>query len=867
MMAPLQRWRWTIRGQVQGVGFRPFVFRVAHQAGVTGFIFNDPAGVLLEVQGATAALEIFAWGFKEQMPPLARVDHLAQEIIAPIAGEQAFAIVGSQAAGAVETSVTIDAAVCGDCLREMRDPADRRFGHGLINCTNCGPRLSIIRAVPYDRANTTMAGFAMCPDCRAEYENPADRRFHAQPVCCPQCGPQIQLVKVVHDPAIENPLRPLTIAGDSFQHVAELLMAGKIVAIKGLGGFHLAVRADDTAAVARLRRLKQRDSKPFAIMCRDRAMADQLVTLSDLARRELAAPRAPIMLAPRRATALVAPGVAPGNHRLGVMLPYTPMQHLLWDRLGDLCAGSPPPLVLTSGNISDEPLVIDNDDAVRRLGGLCDAILWHDRPIERCVDDTVLLDRGPGQSPLALRRSRGYVPEPLAIPPHLALRGGDVARCGNRALPERQESPDGKGTTNQHSNAARSLPDGRGSEMPQNIATPQGSKSARTGICLGGELKNTIAIVTAHEIILSQHLGDLSNALAYQYFQKAIDDLIRLYDLRIDFVAHDLHPQYMSTTAAAALARRHNARLLGVQHHHAHAAAVLAENQITAPALAIVCDGTRYGTDGTIWGGELLRIHGAHYQRLGRLRPIRLPGGDAAARDTRRCGLSLLHLAYGADFAALPATARLVPDPTERQIFATMITRGVNSPWTSSTGRLFDGIAALLGLCLHNDHEAQAAMELESAAAVAGANSRAAMEGGTTKPAAPAQPLFEIIHNPTANLWEINLAPLVRHIVDSAPKNLPVNDGALLFHRQLAAAFIALANRAADGQTSLIGCSGGSLCNQIFAMELEKQARESGFSTFFHKAYPAMDAGLALGQAIISLEMLTEPVDGRAPIE
>ena len=721
----LFRWQWHIRGQVQGVGFRPFCYRIAMKSHVTGRVMNDASGVFLEIQGDAGALERFAEAYVREMPPLAKVASCQKRAMPVVGGEEGFVIEQSSEVGEepVAAAVTIDSAVCPDCLREMGEKGNRRYGHALINCTNCGPRYSIIRNVPYDRPNTTMRNFEMCPACRKEYEDAGDRRFHAQPTCCPECGPKVELVRMAGGVVS----RKRAEGGAAIKGAAKMLWEGKIVAIKGIGGFHLAVRADSEEAVGRLRTLKKRDAKPFALMCRDMEMVRQLVRMSAAGEAELCSVGAPIVLSPRKEGVAVASAVAAGTDLLGVMLPYTPMQHLLWGELGRLAGkeggkeagGGLPALVMTSGNRSNEPLVIDNEEASKRLGGLCDGILWHDRPIERCVDDSVVLDRGEGREVLPLRRSRGYVPTAFAV-----------------------------------------------------------SGEHKTGICVGGELKNTMAVVRRHDVILSQHLGDLSHALAFEHFQKAVRDLIKLFDVRVEFVAHDLHPSYMSTMAAHELARRFGAKLIPVQHHVAHAAAVMAEHHLEGRVLAVVCDGTGYGTDGTIWGGELLELNGAKWRRLGRLRPMRLPGGDAAALDPRRSGLALLHATYGEEFEGLPAAAELFPDEMERRMLGRMIRTGLNSPWTSSTGRLFDGVAALLGICRTNEHEAQAAMALEAAAWRVSAEEKpmggtqlGAGHGGERREwlgRGEGEDLFEVRWNAEAGLWELDLSLLIRWLVEQA---------------------------------------------------------------------------------------------------
>lgn len=761
----MERFRWQIRGQVQGVGFRPFVYRLATELGLTGLVRNDAAGVTLELQGPPATLATFRRRFPAELPPLSRIDDLQETALDPIAGEARFAIAPSATALNATAAVTIDTAVCPDCLRELFDPQDRRYRYGLINCTNCGPRLSIIRQVPYDRPHTTMAAFPLCPQCRAEYENPADRRFHAQPTCCPVCGPRVVLRRVGASDAIP---------GDVYAHAAALLAAGKILAIKGLGGFHIACRADDPAAVGRLRQLKRRDAKPFALMCRDRAAAERLVQLSAGDAVELTSPRAPIILALRQPDTPVAPQVAPQNHRLGVMLPYTPIHHLLFAALD----AAIPALVMTSGNLSDEPLAIADDEAVARLGGpepIVDAFLLHERPIQRPVEDSILLATPSG--PLPIRRSRGYAPVPLPA-----------------------------------------------------------STRLRRALCLGAELKSTLAVVRPGEVIMSAHLGDLTNALTYEHFRRAATDMLRLFSLQPELIVHDLHPMYLSTQYARQLAAEFRVPLHAVQHHHAHAAAVLAEHGITESALAIVCDGTGYGSDGTIWGGEILLVHpNGTFQRRAHLKPIRLAGGDAAAKDTRRPALALLQLAFGDAFVAHPLAARLFPDADELRTLSTMLRKGIQSPLTSSTGRVFDGIASLLNVCQRNDFEAQAGIALEALA--------------WAQDVPGCHPLFVLEQTPGGSI-EINLAPLIQHLITTTA---PIETRAALFHRQLAAAFASAAAALLPMTPSrAIGLSGGVLCNQVFAENLAAELRTRGCTPLTHRLVPPNDGGIAYGQACLA---------------
>ena len=762
--APARR-QIRVAGQVQGVGFRPFVYRLAQELNLGGFIRNDGAGVIIEVQGEEADLVRFEEGIQTRRPALAVIRSFESKSVPLRATESGFLIESSEAGSAAMADVTVDTAVCPGCLAELLGDTDRRHGYGLINCTNCGPRYSIIQGIPYDRPNTTMAAFAMCSDCRREYADPGDRRFHAQPVACHKCGPKLELV----DGAGKR------FEGDPIHLAAGMLLAGKILAIKGLGGFHLAVRADDQAAVGRLRELKLRDAKPFALMCRSINEVRGLVELSTAAEAAMRSSACPIVLAKRRGGVRMADAVAPGNHRLGVMLPYTPIQHLLF-------AAEPrlPALVMTSANVSDEPLVIDNAEALRRLGGMCDALLWHDRPIERAVDDSVLLDAGDGLLPV--RRARGYVP------------------AGIECM----------------------------------FGVPRAGGTPNMGLCVGGELKNTIAVVRGGHAILSHHLGDLTHVENYACFRRAIDDMQKLFSVRPQWVAHDLHPMYLSTKVAQELGRQLDVPLIGVQHHHAHAAALLAEHGVTEKALVVVCDGVGYGTDDTMWGGELLAADLAGFERLARLRPLLLPGGDAAARDTRRSGLALLHQAFGDVFANHPAAAMLVPDEEERSILTGMMRGNIRCVRSSGVGRVFDGMAALLGVCQRNSFEAEAGMKLESLAA--------------DLPERTEDELFDIHGD---ELMTIDLGELIRVVVES--KRSPAVLSAL-FHDQLAWAWECAVSRAAGKHGYLtVGLTGGVFCNQRLTAVLTRRLERRGLRVLRHRVVPANDGGISFGQAAVAL--------------
>ena len=814
---------------MQGVGFRPFVYRLARQRGLGGFVRNDGQGVTIEVQGARQDVEAFGREMLASLPPLAVVKRADWRDVAPDGDQRAFEIIGSDIPGGPRADVTVDTALCDDCRREMLSPADRRFGYALINCTNCGPRYSIVQHIPYDRPNTTMAVFAMCDRCRDEYTNPADRRFHAQPIACHDCGPAVRLVDSAGAP----------IDGQPIAMAARVLARGQVLAVKGIGGFHLAVRADDQAAVRRLRRLKKRDHKPFALMCRDIACAEGLVELGEAARAAMLSPACPIVLARRLASRErkradagsdggpppygrgssegVGDAVAPGSHRLGVMLPYTPIHHLLY------AAGAPDVLVMTSGNSTDEPLATGNDEAISRLGPMCDAILLHDRGIQRCVDDSVVIDMAE-QPPLPVRRSRGYAPSSLALP---------VA----------------------------------GEAM---------------GLCVGGELKNTMAVVRDGRAILSQHLGDLTHVLALENFRRAIDDMLELFGVAPRWIAHDLHPIYLSTAHARALASQRGIELIGVQHHHAHAASLLAEHGEAGPILAVVCDGTGYGEDGTIWGGELLLADLKSYRRLAGLMPLKLPGGDAAAKDTRRCAAALLQGIEARRHEGTKggtrqeaesgiggrALRRLFGDAQEREMISAMLASGTACAVSSGAGRYFDGVVALLGLCERNHFEAQAGMAMEAAAEdfLTSRDRKGAVCDCGMPPLAYARRSSEDVPRVRVvggGLARIDLSGLVLEIARRVEAGDAVGELAWLFHDQLAAAWEQAVVVAAERHgVHTVGLTGGVFCNALLTRMLSERLSRHSLRVLRHEVVPPNDGGLALGQAAVAAARWADRKDG-----
>jgi hydrogenase maturation protein HypF len=735
-----------VEGIVQGVGFRPFVHGLATALGLAGLVGNDARGVFIEVEGEGEDVERFLHGLHSP-PPLAVIERITTR---PLTAEGAdgFAIVGSDARGRRSALVSFDCATCADCLRELRDPADRRHGYPFINCTNCGPRFTIVTDIPYDRPNTTMAGFAMCADCAAEYHDPADRRFHAQPVCCPACGPRLVLR--------DRDGRELP--GEPIEQARALLRRGGILAVKGLGGYHLAATAADEAAVAALRARKHREDKPFAVMAPDLASA-RLLGEPDAAEEALLAGTArPIVLLRRRADAPLAEAVAPGNRSIGVMLPYTPLHHLLVAE----------PLVLTSGNVSDEPIAYRDEDALARLREIADAFLTHDRPIHLRTDDSVVrVFRG---RQLPVRRSRGFVPRPLPSP-----EGGPAV------------------------------------------------------LACGAELKNTFCLAEGGHAFVSHHIGDLENYETLRAFREGIEHFGRLFGISPAVLAHDLHPEYLSTKYALDQAAERDLPLVGVQHHHAHIAACLADNEHTGRVIGVAFDGTGYGLDGTLWGGEFLLADLTGFQRVGHLRPVPLPGGTMAIKEPWR-----MAAAYGVpehlDVARRNAA-------TWEQVVA-VGRAGLGAPPTSSVGRLFDAVAAVLGVRDRVNYEGQAAIELEQLAAPRERSSYPvrlddAGDGGTS--------------------FVVPGADLVQAVVEDLLAGTPTPVIAGRFHNAVGDLIVAGASRLreATGLTT-VALSGGVFQNVLLLERAVAGLEAEGFAVLTHHRVPPNDGGVSLGQAAVA---------------
>ncbi|OGQ98053.1 MAG: carbamoyltransferase HypF [Deltaproteobacteria bacterium RIFOXYD12_FULL_55_16] len=747
-LMPTERWKISISGIVQGVGFRPFVYRLALARGLAGFVANTPEGVVVEAQGSAPRLRDFLAALRREAPPLAWIGEIGSSSLA-LGDEEGFALLPSTASGPVSTLISPDVAVCEACLAEFLNPTDRRFRYPFINCTNCGPRYTIVERIPYDRPFTTMRGFVMCAACQREYDDPADRRFHAQPNCCPDCGPQLSLVGAAGKRVAER--------GEALSEALRRLAAGEIVAVKGIGGFHLAVDAANGQAIERLRQRKGRAAKPLAVMVADLATARKLCQLEALAEQALTSQARPIVLAAKKEGHGLAEEVAPGYAQFGLMLPYAPLHYLLLQGVGR-------PLVMTSANLSDEPICIDNDEAVLRLAGIADCFLVHDRGIHLpCDDSLVALQAGMIRQ---LRRSRGFAPKPIG----LAAAGAMV-------------------------------------------------------LGVGAELKNTVCLLKDKQAFCSQHLGDLKNLEAYRVFQQSIGQLGALFEISPALIAHDLHPQYLSSRWA----KEQKAPTLAVQHHHAHLAACLAENRYEGPVIGIILDGAGYGPDQTIWGSEVLLGDAGGFTRFAALEALPLPGGDAAVRAPWRTALSYLFAAYGAALPDLPFLAAHECGP-----ILTMVQKRLNSPLTSSCGRLFDAVAAMSGGRQIVQYEAQAAIELMQLA------------GGPGERGFPCEVYAE------DDMLKISVRSLIQAVAQAVQTGMRQSEISRRFHAGLVAVFTRIAEEA-RGREKLktVALSGGVFQNRLLLEGLLASLGRAGFKVLLHKKLPCNDACLSLGQAVI----------------
>lgn len=745
MSHSIQRLRLVIRGAVQGVGFRPFVYRLATEIGLRGWVLNSAQGVFIELEGEQPLLQQFVKRLHAEMPPRASIQSLEQSVLEPV-GYRTFEIRHSEEAGEKSALILPDIATCPNCLREILDPTNRRYRYPFTNCTHCGPRYSIIESLPYDRPNTTMRAFTMCGRCREEYENPLDRRFHAQPNACPECGPHLELwdergnVLASHEEALRR--------------AEDAIREGHIVAVKGLGGFHLVVDARNDTAVRRLRQRKRREEKPFALMYPTLQMVKAHCLVDEAEERVLGSPESPIVLLRRQRDNAVAPSVAPHNPFLGVMLPYTPLHHLLMHDLGF-------PIVATSGNLSDEPICTDEHEALHRLAGIADLFLVHNRPIARHVDDSVvrvLLGRE-----MVLRRARGYAPLPVLVkeplPPLLAV---------------------------------------------------------------GAHLKNTVALSVGRQVFISQHIGDLETPQALQAFRRVIADVKGLWEHQPQAVACDLHPDYLSTQTAL----RMGLPVVQVQHHYAHVLAGMAENEVSPPVMGVSWDGTGYGTDGTVWGGEFLLVTDMGYERFAHLRAFRLPGGDRAIKEPRRSALGVLYEIFGE--GALDRLGDLFSQH-EGHLLRQMLGQGINSPITTSAGRLFDAVASLVTRRKAVSFEGQAAMELEFLAH--------AVQGDESYPFAF---LEEVPH-------VLDWSPMVQAILEDLRQGVEPPRIALRFHNTLVEMTVAVAKAAGAERVVL---SGGCFQNAYLTEQAVRRLGEEGFRAYWHQRVPPNDGGIALGQVV-----------------
>ena len=752
----MERKHITIDGIVQGVGFRPFIYHLAHKHRLTGYVTNTSTGVEIEVEGRPEAIQQFQQHLPQEAPPLCVIRTFQSQDI-PLNGDAAFSILPSQHAASPTTLIAPDVATCEDCLREIFDPEDRRYLYPFTNCTNCGPRFTIIKQLPYDRAATSMASFTMCRSCQAEYDDPHNRRFHAQPNACPACGPTVTLWSAKRNPiATEDPLR----------ETVRLLKGGAILAIKGLGGFHLAVLATEEAAVRRLRKRKHREEKPLALMVKDLATAQTLCEVNQAEEALLTTWQRPIVLLRKKTPCPIAQGVAPHNPWLGIMLPYTPLHHILFHY-------GLPPVVMTSANLTEEPICIDNEEAFHRLTGIADFFLMHNRDIYLRTDDSVVLQLK--DHVLPFRRSRGYAPRPIFV----ASSGPPV-------------------------------------------------------LAVGGELKNTICLLKDDRAFLSQHIGDLSNQEAYASFNKTITHLTRVFETEPALVVHDLHPDYLSTRWAQ---EQTNGERLAVQHHHAHLGAVLGEHQSSEPVIGLIMDGTGYGTDGAIWGGEVLIGDLNDFQRYAHFEYMPLPGGDAAIRAPWRTAVSYLVHTFGQELPSLPFL-----DEHDWAPVAELVTQDVRCFPTSSCGRLFDAVAALGGGKQTIRYEGQAAVEFMYR-----------VRDLAVRPLA-----YELEH--TDSGWQLSVQPIIRAAVRAIQNGASLERLAARFHLTLVKLFVEIAEQArADTGLGTIALSGGVFQNQVLVEALLPALRHAQFKVLTHRQVPPNDGGLAFGQALIGRAHLNQP--------
>jgi hydrogenase maturation protein HypF len=757
-----KRVRYLFSGTVQGVGFRPFIYRMAVKNELTGFVQNRPDGVVAEVEGNTDAVESFLTGVTNELPPLAHITQIQSADI-EVYNDNSFEIISSDAQGHADVHITPDSATCPDCLQELFDSNNRRFRYPFTNCTNCGPRLTIINAIPYDRANTSMFCFELCGKCRAEYENPADRRFHAEPNACPVCGPQLKLLDASGQPVETD---------DPVQSAINLLSSGHILAIKGLGGFHLSVDAGSDEAVKKLRSRKYREEKPLAVMARDINQAKRIVAISREEEILLTSPQRPIVLLKKIKNNLISDLIAPDVSNLGIMLPYTPLHHLLLEN--NFTA-----LVMTSANQVDEPICIGNREALARLKGIADYFLVHNRDILVRCDDSIAFVAD--KTPRLLRRSRGYVPQPLQL--------------------------------------KNSYP------------------SAQAVLALGGQLKTTQCILKGRFAFVSPHIGDMETPQARDFFHESITLMKRITESDPQIIACDYHPAYYSTHAAQEL---HAAKVIKVQHHHAHIVSCMAENQIEGKVIGLAMDGTGYGMDGNAWGGEFLITDETGFERFGHLQYIVLPGGEKAIHEPQRIAVSLLKTAYGPSWREIARKFNLDSDKNRLELFDKIIDGKINSPLSSGLGRLFDGVAALIGSRKQVSFEGQAAMELEMLAT------------GVSGQPYP----FDILRD-NGKPYILEIAAIIKAIVADMETGQSNAKIAASFHQTLIDAFTVMAEQMSN-ETGInrVALSGGCFQNKILLEGAIDKLRLSGFDVYCQRQVPANDGGVSLGQAVIAASMI-----------
>jgi len=763
-----KRRRISITGRVQGVGFRPAVYRIARSLSLCGVVYNDTKGVTIELQGGDEAIAEFLVRLRSDRdkPPLARIESCRAIDIPAVETDDRFTIAASDPQGAPLSQVTADIATCRDCLAEMADREDFRYGYPFINCTNCGPRYSIVKTIPYDRPNTTMSVFEMCDKCAAQYRDVGDRRFHAQPVACAACGPRIELTDT----------KGQTIADQGEQVIAEaarLLRAGKIVAIKGVGGFHLAADAFNREAVERLRQRKKRDHKPFAMMAASVEAIEEHAIVSELAERLLRSPESPIVLLPKKQDSPVSPSVAEGVDTYAFMLCYAPLHYLLFEQC-------PRVLVMTSGNVSDEPLICGNEPALERLACVADAFLMHDREIHRQVDDSIL--HFIGEQPAFLRRARGYVPTPILM-----------------------------------------------------------EKACRDDIfAAGADLKNTFCLAKQNQLICSEHIGDLEDAEVYHHYIGSIEHLRRLFEVEPKVVVCDLHPAYLSVRYALSVP---DARVVQVQHHWAHIASVLVENGIDGQVIGLAADGTGYGTDGAIWGCECMIASLERFERFGHLSYYSVPGADKASKQAIRPILSLLKEAYGSEFTLQKfdwLLKPIEPDVGRVHTISEQLEKGVNCIETSSLGRVFDAVAAMLGLGNYNHFDAQLPMALEAAAA-AGIEDRYDIE----------------MISPPGQPCRVSLGQTIRQLVDDVQNEVDAGIISAKFHNTVSEILLGFALFCRSStDLNKVALSGGVFCNRYLTNRLIKQLKQNDFSVLFNRIVPSNDGGISVGQAAIATRLV-----------